>query len=100
MEASKKLSPLAITLIFFAALALMSFVGALHYASDLTDEAVEKVARPARAIEAYKQGYRPDVSQRIVLTSPLQPCSKQWIAKQQPDGRWRFWCVEAQKGAL
>lgn len=100
MESSRKLSPLSISAIFVGALLLMSFVGALHYASDLTDEAIEKEARPAREIEAYKQSYRPDMPQRIVLTSPLQPCSKQWIAKQQPDGRWRFWCVEAQKGAL
>jgi len=72
MESSRKLSPLAIALIFLGALWLMSLVGALHYASDLTDEAIEKEARPLRVAELYGRGYRPDLPQRLVLLHPME----------------------------
>lgn len=66
-----KLSPLSIAAIFFGSLALMTLVGNLHYASDLTDEAIEKDARPHRVAALYGRGYRPDMPQRLVLTHPM-----------------------------
>ncbi len=76
MEARKPLSKCSLFLIFFGALWLMSLVGALHYASDLTDEAIEKDARPKRVAELYGRGYRPDLPQRLVLLHPMECAGK------------------------
>lgn len=67
-----KLSPLSIAAIFLGSLWLMSFVGAIHYASDLTDEAIQKDARPKRVLDLYGRGYRPDMPQRLVLLNPME----------------------------
>lgn len=72
MEASRKLSPLTAASIFTFLLLLTSFVGNLHYASALTDEAIEKEARPQRVAELYGKGYRPDLPQRLVLLHPME----------------------------
>lgn len=72
MESSRKLSPLSISAIFMGLVLAMSFVGNLHYASDLTDEAIEKERRPQRVAELYGRGYRPDLPQRLVLLHPME----------------------------
>lgn len=72
MQASRKLSPFTVVLLFTVLLLLMSFVGVIHYASDLTDEAIEKERRPQRVSELYGRGYRPDLPQRLVLLHPME----------------------------
>lgn len=94
MEQARKLSKIAIVAIFFGALGLMSLVGNLHYASALTEEAIEKEARPKRVIEEYRLGYRVDFPERLELSYPLR-CDDQYIKHQLPDGRWRISCVVA-----
>lgn len=69
---ARRLSPLTLMLLFIVALLLMSFVGAVHLASDLTDEAIEKDRRPHRVAELYGSGYRPDMPQRLVLMNPME----------------------------
>ncbi len=85
-----KHSPNATTVIFVAALLITSLVSNLHYADALTDEAIEKEARPARAARE-----RPiEFPERLQLSMPIA-CEDQWISKQLPDGRWRLSCVVA-----
>jgi hypothetical protein len=94
MERQKPLSKFAIVAIAGIAFALMTIVGNLHYASALTEEAMEKEARPKRVAEEYRMGYRVDFPERIQLSYPLR-CEEQWISHQLPDGRWRMSCVVA-----
>lgn len=94
MEQPRNLSKTAIAAIFFCVLGLMSLVGNLHYASVLTEEAIEKEARPKRVAEEYRLGYRIDFPERIQLSYPLR-CDDQYIKHQLPDGRWRISCVVA-----
>ena len=68
----RKPKPFVIYSIFVVLVLLMSFVGNLHYASVLTDEAIEKERQPLRTAELYGRGYRPDLPQRIVLLHPLE----------------------------
>ncbi len=65
-------SPRILVALFIFLLCLMSLVGNLHYASSLTDEAIEKDRRPQRVAELYGRGYRPDLPQRIVLLHPME----------------------------
>lgn len=94
LDQPKQLSKFAITAIFFGALALMSLVGNFHYADELTQEAIEKDARPKRVAEEYRLGYRIDFPERAQLSYPLR-CDDQYIKHQLPDGRWRISCVVA-----
>lgn len=71
MQISKP-SRFAVGAIFFGVLALTTLVGNLHYASALTEEAIEKERRPHRVAELYGKGYRPDLPQRLVLLHPLE----------------------------
>ena len=79
MEPSRKLSLFSKVALFVFLLGVMTFVGNLHYASSLTDEAIEKEARPLRVAELYGRGYRPDLPQRVVLLHPME-CAGNWDA--------------------
>lgn len=74
-QVSKQLSPLSLALIFIGLLLLMSLVSNLHYASMLTDEAIEKERRPQRVAELYGRGYRPDMPRELVWLNPTD-CTK------------------------
>lgn len=63
-----KLSPLAIGILFVAALLLMSLVGAWHYADDLIQEAIEKEARPKRVAQ---YSWHAEQRERAGLSLPL-----------------------------
>lgn len=87
-----ELSPFTKAFIFTAALLAMSLVSTWHYADVLTDEAIEKEARPKRIAEDSRRGSVASLSPYQRLTMPLR-CEDQWIRKQLPDGRWRVSCV-------
>lgn len=72
MDQKPPLSIFSKALIFIGALWLTTLVGNLHYASDLTDEAIEKEGRARMIAELYGRGYRPDLPQRIVLLHPME----------------------------
>lgn len=89
----RKLSPVTIGLIFVFVLLATSFIGTWQYASELTEEAMEKESRPSRVLQEYRLGYRISYEEKVVLTPPIG--CEQFIAKQNHDWTWKTYCVSA-----
>ncbi len=64
--------PLSIAVIALFVFGVITLVGNLHYASVLTDEAIEKERRPHLIMKLYGKGYRPDLPKQIVLLHPME----------------------------